>query len=71
MSREAELLELVLERNPFQRSRLEHLGLAGPPRLADLPPLAKRDLVEDQARHPQFGGGACCCAGRHRTQSSG
>ncbi len=50
-----ELLELVLERNPFQRARLEQLGLEGPPQLSDLPPLAKRELVEDQARHPQFG----------------
>ena len=50
-----ELLELVLERNPFQRARLEQLGLSGQPRLTDLPPLSKRELVEDQARHPQFG----------------
>ena len=50
-----QLLELVLEQNPFQRARLEQLGLGRAPRLEDLPPLSKRELVEDQARHPPFG----------------
>ena len=30
---EARLLELVLDRNPFQRRRVEALGLDNPPRL--------------------------------------
>jgi phenylacetate-CoA ligase len=46
-----ELLELVLERNPFQRARLD----GRPASLAEVPPLAKRELVEDQRRHPPFG----------------
>jgi phenylacetate-CoA ligase len=50
-----ELLGLVLERNPFQRSRLERLELGPEPELADLEPLTKRELVQDQARHPPFG----------------
>jgi phenylacetate-CoA ligase len=53
--REAELLELVLERNPFQRRRVEALNLGSAPRLADLPPQTKRELVEDQAGRPPFG----------------
>jgi phenylacetate-CoA ligase len=53
--REARLLELLLDRNPFQRRRVEALGLDTPPRLGDLPPLAKRDLIADQAQHPPFG----------------
>ena len=53
--REARLLELVLEGNPFQRRRVEALGLDDPPRLEDLPPLAKPDLIADQAQHPPFG----------------
>ena len=52
MSREAELLELVLERNPFQRARL---GGDRPASLAGVPPLEKRELVEDQRRNPPFG----------------
>ena len=52
---EARLLELVLDRNPFQRRRVEALGLDDPPRLEDLPPLAKPDLIADQAQHPPFG----------------
>jgi phenylacetate-CoA ligase len=52
VSREAELLELVLERNPFQRARL---GGDRPSELAAIPPLEKRELVEDQRRHPPFG----------------
>jgi phenylacetate-CoA ligase len=52
---EAKLLELVLDRNPFQRRRVEALGLDDPPRLEDLPPLAKPDLIADQAQHPPFG----------------
>ena len=51
----AELLELVLERNPFQRARVEGLGLGPNPTLAQLPPLSKADLVRDQERHPPFG----------------
>jgi phenylacetate-CoA ligase len=51
----SELLELVFERNPFQRRRVEALALDRSPALADLPPLAKRDLIADQAEHPPFG----------------
>jgi phenylacetate-CoA ligase len=51
----AELLEVVLERNPFQRRRVEALALDAPPALVDLPPLAKRELIADQAEHPPFG----------------
>lgn len=53
--RVAELLELVMERNSFQRSRLEALGLGAGSRLEDLPPLTKRELVADQERNPPFG----------------
>ena len=53
--RQSELLELVLDRNPFQRARFEALNLGGAPSLADLPPQTKRELVEDQARQPPFG----------------
>jgi phenylacetate-CoA ligase len=53
--RVAELLELVTERNSFQRSRLEALGLGASSRLEDLPPLTKRELVADQERNPPFG----------------
>jgi phenylacetate-CoA ligase len=53
--RVAELLELVLERNSFQRSRLEALGLGAGSKLEDLPPLTKRELVADQERNPPFG----------------
>jgi phenylacetate-CoA ligase len=53
--RQARLLELVLDRNPFQRRRVEALGLDDPPRLEDLPPLAKSDLIADQAQQPPFG----------------
>jgi phenylacetate-CoA ligase len=52
VSREAELLELVLERNPFQRARF---GGERPQTLAQVPLLEKRELVEDQRRHPPFG----------------
>ena len=41
-----ELLELVRERNPFQRARLEQ---------DEVPLLTKAELVEDQRRHPPFG----------------
>jgi phenylacetate-CoA ligase len=41
-----ELAELVRDRNPFQRARLETDGM---------PLLTKRELVEDQRRHPPFG----------------
>jgi phenylacetate-CoA ligase len=51
--RVSDLLALVRERNPFQRGRLETVGAE--PRLVDLPPLTKRELVEDQERHPPFG----------------
>jgi phenylacetate-CoA ligase len=48
-----ELLALVRDHNPFQRRRLEGVGPeAG---LMELPPLTKRELVEDQERHPPFG----------------
>jgi phenylacetate-CoA ligase len=50
-----ELLALVLERNPFQRKRLQALGLDAAAGLGDLPPLTKRELIEDQAEHPPFG----------------
>jgi len=53
--RTARLLELVLDRNPFQRARLEALGLGAEPSLAELPPLTKRELVSDQERNPPFG----------------
>ena len=52
MSRADELLDLVLERNPFQRARL---GGDRPTSLAAVPPLEKRELVEDQRRNPPFG----------------
>ncbi len=50
-----ELLELVLDRNPFQRGRVESLELGDPPSLTELRPLTKRDLVADQESHPPFG----------------
>jgi phenylacetate-CoA ligase len=53
--RAGELLDLVLERNPFQRARVEALGLDRKPALAELPPLEKHDLVLDQQRNPPFG----------------
>ena len=53
--RAGELLELVLERNPFQRARAKALGLGARPALTDLPPLEKQDLVLDQQRNPPFG----------------
>jgi phenylacetate-CoA ligase len=53
--RVAELLELVLDRNPFQRARVEAAGLGPDAGLAELPPLAKRELVADQERNPPFG----------------
>jgi phenylacetate-CoA ligase len=52
VSREAQLLELVFERNPFHRARA---GGDRPGSLAALPLLDKRELVEDQRRHPPFG----------------
>ena len=53
--RQSELLELVLERNPFQRRRVEAFGLRSSPGLRDLPPLTKGELIADQSRHPPFG----------------
>jgi phenylacetate-CoA ligase len=50
-----ELLEAVLERNPFQRARLQRAGLGRDAALGDLPPLTKAELVDDQRRHPPFG----------------
>jgi phenylacetate-CoA ligase len=52
VSRELELLELVLANNPFQRARLDG---ETPTSLAEVRPLEKRELVEDQRRHPPFG----------------
>src|SRR5215208_3504464 len=51
----AELLELVLDRNPFQRGRVDALELGDRPSLTELRPLTKRDLVADQERHPPYG----------------
>jgi phenylacetate-CoA ligase len=48
-----ELLELVRERNPFQRARLS--TLPDEPTLDEVPPLTKRELIEDQGNHPPFG----------------
>jgi len=45
--RTGELLELVLERNPFQRARLAGRD--------EVPLLEKGELVLDQRRHPPFG----------------
>lgn len=42
-----ELVELVGERNPFHRPRLDAAG--------EIPLLTKRELVDDQARNPPFG----------------
>jgi phenylacetate-CoA ligase len=53
--RAGELLDLVLKRNPFQRARVDALGLDREPALAELPPLEKHDLVLDQQRNPPFG----------------
>jgi phenylacetate-CoA ligase len=53
--RTGELLELVLERNPFQRARVAALGLGSRPSLAELMPLEKDELVRDQRRNPPFG----------------
>src|SRR5829696_1965346 len=50
-----ELLDVVLEGNPFQRARVEELGLGDRPDLTELRPLTKRDLVADQERHRPFG----------------
>jgi phenylacetate-CoA ligase len=52
VSRESELLELVLEQNPFHRARL---GGERPRTLAQVPLLEKRELVDDQRLHPPFG----------------
>src|SRR2546430_17119138 len=49
------LVELVRERNPFQRARLADVDAAAPDLLAALPPLTKRELVSDQGSHPPFG----------------
>ena len=50
-----ELVELVRERNPFQRDRLAGVDPAAPDLLGALPLLTKRELVSDQAGHPPFG----------------
>jgi phenylacetate-CoA ligase len=50
-----ELLELVLDRNDYQRGRVDALDLGERPDLTDLRPLTKRDLVADQEAHPPFG----------------
>jgi phenylacetate-CoA ligase len=46
----AELLDLVVARNPFHQARL-----AGWDRSQELPPLTKSELVADQGAHPPFG----------------
>ena len=46
----ADLLELVLERNPFHQARL-----AGWDRGSAPPPLTQSELVADQAARPPFG----------------
>jgi phenylacetate-CoA ligase len=43
----SELVELVRDRNPFQRARLESSQ--------EIPLLTKDELVDDQERHPPFG----------------
>jgi phenylacetate-CoA ligase len=53
--RTGDLLELVLERNTFQRARVAGLGLGSRPSLAELMPLEKDELVRDQQRNPPFG----------------
>jgi phenylacetate-CoA ligase len=50
-----ELLDLVLDRNPFQRARFERAGLDRSAGLGDLPASTKAELVADQERHPPFG----------------
>ena len=50
-----DLLGLVLEQNPFQSRRVKQLDLGDDPALADLPPLTKLELVQDQERNPPFG----------------
>jgi phenylacetate-CoA ligase len=42
----ADLLELVMERNPFWQARLTG---------DEIPPLTKQELVADQAAHPPYG----------------
>lgn len=49
------LVALVRERNPFQRARFERLDIGDQPKPDDLPPLIKRELVEDQQQRPPFG----------------
>jgi phenylacetate-CoA ligase len=53
--RASDLLDLVLERNPFHRNRLAPLGLRAGATLADVPPLSKRELVADQEANQPFG----------------
>ena len=50
-----ELVELVRDRNPFQRARLAGVDVDADDLLAALPPLTKRELIADQARHGPFG----------------
>ena len=49
------LLELVAERNPFQRERLSGLPLRSLDDLRRLPVTTKEELLADQAEHPPFG----------------
>ncbi len=54
------MVRAVLEQNLFYKRKLEPLGYSAynPPNLADLvrlPFTTKRELVEDQARHPPYG----------------
>jgi phenylacetate-CoA ligase len=49
------LLELVSERNPFQRARFGQTQLASLDDLPALPRTSKDDLLADQADHPPFG----------------
>ncbi len=49
------LLELMRERNPFHRARLEGFDPGAELSLAALPTLDKRELIADQAANPPFG----------------
>ena len=55
MVRLNELLEHVMERNPFQRGRLDGSSLRSLGDLPRLPATTKDDLLADQLEHPPFG----------------